>query len=463
MTERFGFDAAIREDRAPVSIAARGARSCRLTGPHHPRRARRSTGSPRRGTRSPRPRCRRCSSTRGRGPARRRSPAAASCTSWRSTSRTASRSPRSCGAATCSGGWSSSARSSSTSPRTSSPLTTPPSPCSPRRSCARATRCSSSASRPSPRSCPRSCAPIEVAASCSIAACAGFPWIPLDASWTRPEERLNAGRRSDLRRARRIAERIGPVHVEVLSPSPTDLGRLLREAFAVEAAGWKGRAGTALACDPVRQTFFRRYADAACRRGMLRIGFLRIGDIPVAMQLGVEWGGRFWLLKIGYDEAFSRCSPGSPPDGRDGAARRRPRAQRPTSCSGSRSRGRGCGRRESVPASPCAPIPPTARGATALASDLVTAGWRRRLARADARSGVMAMTTPRSDGGAPVGAGGRWGSARRAPTSRGRRSAMRSRPAAARRAEGSPWPSGSGTGASRRARWPTRTRAPSTG
>ena len=100
------------------------------------------------------------------------------------------------------------------------------------------------------------------------------------------------------------------MHAEVLSPTPTDLGRLLREAFAVEAAGWKGRAGTALACDPVRQAFFRRYADAACRRGMLRIGFLRIGDIPVAMQLGVEWGGRFWLLKIGYDEGFSRCSPG---------------------------------------------------------------------------------------------------------------------------------------------------------
>ena len=147
MTERFGFDAAIREDRAPVSIAARGARSCRLTEDASSATSRRSTGSPRRGTRSPRPRCLRCSNTRGRGPARRRSPAGASCTSWRSTSRPASRWPRSCGAAACSGGWSSSARSSSTSRRTSSPLTTPPSRCSPRRSCARATRCCSSASR----------------------------------------------------------------------------------------------------------------------------------------------------------------------------------------------------------------------------------------------------------------------------------------------------------------------------
>jgi CelD/BcsL family acetyltransferase involved in cellulose biosynthesis len=139
----------------------------------------------------------------------------------------------------------------------------------------------------------------------------GFPWIPLDQDWVRPEGRLNPGRRSDLRRARRIAEAIGPVHFEVRAPSPGDLSPVLREAFAVEAASWKGRAGSALACDPVRQAFFRRYADAACRRGILRVGFLRIGTTPVAMQLGVEWGGRFWLLKIGFDEAFSRCSPGT--------------------------------------------------------------------------------------------------------------------------------------------------------
>lgn len=208
----------------------------------------------------------------------------------------------------------------------------------------------------------------------------GFPWISLDESWTRPEERLNAGRRSDLRRARRIAEGIGPVHVEVLSPAPTDLGRLLREVFAVEAAGWKGRVGTALACDPVRQAFFRRYADAACRRGMLRIGFLRIGETPVAMQLGVEWGGRFWLLKIGYDEGFARCSPGS---------LLMVEMVR-------RAAGRGLASYELLGVSeqwtrmwtraerPCVSLrayPANGTGAAALAIDLATVGWWRRLSR----------------------------------------------------------------------------------
>jgi CelD/BcsL family acetyltransferase involved in cellulose biosynthesis len=28
------------------------------------------------------------------------------------------------------------------------------------------------------------------------------------------------------------------------------------------------------------------------------------------MQIAVEWQDRFWLLKIGYDATYSKCSPG---------------------------------------------------------------------------------------------------------------------------------------------------------
>ena len=83
------------------------------------------------------------------------------------------------------------------------------------------------------------------------------------------------------------------------------------EAFRVEAAGWKGRARTALAHDSTRQAFFRRYAAAASSRGILRLCLPRIGGRAAAMQIAVETGGRFWLLKVGYDERFARCSPGS--------------------------------------------------------------------------------------------------------------------------------------------------------
>jgi CelD/BcsL family acetyltransferase involved in cellulose biosynthesis len=139
----------------------------------------------------------------------------------------------------------------------------------------------------------------------------GCPYLPLDERHATPEVGLSARRRSDLRRARRRATRLGRVTCEVLSPAPTEVGPLLEEAFRVEAAGWKGRAGTALLHDPMRQAFFRRYAAAAASKGILLLCFLRIGGRAAAMQIAVQTGGRFWLLKVGYDEEFASCSPGS--------------------------------------------------------------------------------------------------------------------------------------------------------
>ena len=137
------------------------------------------------------------------------------------------------------------------------------------------------------------------------------PYIPLDERWLEPERNFNAGRRSDFRRARRIAEKTGPIRFEIHSPAPDEVQPLLTAAFAVEAAGWKGRRGTALSKDPALREFYTRYASSAADEGILRIAFLWVADRAAAMQLAVESHDRFWLLKIGYDERFARCSPGA--------------------------------------------------------------------------------------------------------------------------------------------------------
>jgi CelD/BcsL family acetyltransferase involved in cellulose biosynthesis len=139
----------------------------------------------------------------------------------------------------------------------------------------------------------------------------GCPYIELGRGWSEPERQFNAGRRSDFRRALRHAGRLGKVSFEVRAPDPVELPALLDEAWALEAAGWKGVKGSTLACDARRGEFFRRYALAACQKGILRLCFMRIDGRAVAMQLATECAGRLWLLKIGYDEAFERCSPGN--------------------------------------------------------------------------------------------------------------------------------------------------------
>jgi CelD/BcsL family acetyltransferase involved in cellulose biosynthesis len=136
------------------------------------------------------------------------------------------------------------------------------------------------------------------------------PRILLHEGWRQPESQLNSGRRSDLRRAVRTAEKIGPLSYQILSPSPSQLAPIFQEALEVEAANWKGSEGSAIARDNLRGPFYRHYAAAASAAGILRLCFLRVGGKPVAMQLAIESARGFWLLKIGYREEFARCSPG---------------------------------------------------------------------------------------------------------------------------------------------------------
>ncbi len=138
----------------------------------------------------------------------------------------------------------------------------------------------------------------------------GHPYLPLDKSWLEPESHLNSGRRSDLRRARRNAEKLGTLRCEIVIPTLDELPSLLEQAFQVEAANWKGAQGSALATDPLVGGFYWRYAAAACELGQLRLGFLRLGGRAVAMQIAVEHAGRFWLLKMGFNQEVTRCAPG---------------------------------------------------------------------------------------------------------------------------------------------------------
>jgi CelD/BcsL family acetyltransferase involved in cellulose biosynthesis len=140
----------------------------------------------------------------------------------------------------------------------------------------------------------------------------GCPYISLDVGWADPLRKLKARRRSDLRRARRRAEAIGATEARIEAPDPRELAAgLLSEALRIEASGWKGRTGTAVARDPRQDVLYRRYAAAAAEAGILRLGFLRIEGRAVAMQVAAECDGRLWLLKVGYDPEVARCSPGS--------------------------------------------------------------------------------------------------------------------------------------------------------
>lgn len=137
------------------------------------------------------------------------------------------------------------------------------------------------------------------------------PTIKLDPRWKDPASCFNSGRRSDFRRAARRASQHGEISFEILSPRPDEFDALFDEAIGVEARSWKREAGTAIAADGAKESCFRHYFRSACEDGNFRIAFLRIDGRAVAMQMALEMLDRYWLFKIGFDEDYERCSPGT--------------------------------------------------------------------------------------------------------------------------------------------------------
>jgi CelD/BcsL family acetyltransferase involved in cellulose biosynthesis len=139
-------------------------------------------------------------------------------------------------------------------------------------------------------------------------ACPTLP-IPADATL---ETLLSSSLRSDLRRARRRArsEAGAPAFTMHLPVSADDLEPIWTEVVRIEAAGWKGRTGTALRHQKALGSFYAVYAARAAERKLLRVGIVEMAGHAAAAVVAVEWDERLWLLKTGYDERFAAASPG---------------------------------------------------------------------------------------------------------------------------------------------------------
>lgn len=91
-------------------------------------------------------------------------------------------------------------------------------------------------------------------------------------------------------------------------------GNAARDAFetflALEAAGWKGEAGTAIACLPQDSAYFHRLVELLSAQDAVLVDALLIDGKPIAMGLLVESAGTRNFLKIAYDETQGRLSPG---------------------------------------------------------------------------------------------------------------------------------------------------------
>ncbi len=108
---------------------------------------------------------------------------------------------------------------------------------------------------------------------------------------------------------RGLAREAGEIAFAV-AREPGELGPALDTFLSLEASGWKGAMGTALASSEPSARMSREIVTGLGANGHTRILIMTAGDKPVAGVIGFVMRDTAWIWKIAYDEAHARASPG---------------------------------------------------------------------------------------------------------------------------------------------------------
>jgi CelD/BcsL family acetyltransferase involved in cellulose biosynthesis len=138
----------------------------------------------------------------------------------------------------------------------------------------------------------------------------GSPYLPVAGSWDDYFGGLRAKHRSNLKNRLKRLGRLGEVKLETVS-SADGLAPALEDGFRIEAAAWKGKAGTAIDAEAELRLFYTRLAERMAPQGRLRLHFLTVDGRRIAFGYSLFHEKRLYLLKPGYDPQYAQLSPSS--------------------------------------------------------------------------------------------------------------------------------------------------------
>lgn len=123
---------------------------------------------------------------------------------------------------------------------------------------------------------------------------------------------LSGKRRKELRRQEKLLREQGQLEFVALpADAPAETEVWLEQFLQLEAQGWKGAEGSAIAATPAYKEFFLQCARAAAARGQLMFLALHLNGKPIAMKCNLLSGPGSFAFKIAFDETFASFSPGT--------------------------------------------------------------------------------------------------------------------------------------------------------
>ena len=123
------------------------------------------------------------------------------------------------------------------------------------------------------------------------------------------ERAIGTKKRKELRRQRKRLADAGPLASRLVHAGGA-VTAALADFLALEASGWKGRAGTAARTDDAVRSFMEQAVTELAREHKAEVARLTLAERPIAALVTLRSGDTAWCWKIAYDEAFARASPG---------------------------------------------------------------------------------------------------------------------------------------------------------
>ena len=123
------------------------------------------------------------------------------------------------------------------------------------------------------------------------------------------ERAIGTKKRKELRRQRKRLADAGPLASRLVHAGGA-VAAALADFLALEASGWKGRAGTAARTDDAVRSFMEQAVAELAREQKAQVARLTLAGQPIAALVILRSGDTAWCWKIAYDEAYARASPG---------------------------------------------------------------------------------------------------------------------------------------------------------
>lgn len=120
---------------------------------------------------------------------------------------------------------------------------------------------------------------------------------------------LSKSRRKKAQRLLQNLGQCGEVRFEQSNDS-SDANQWAQAFIDLEASGWKGRAGTAIANRADSLAFFLEMVDRFATRDAIRFGKLTLDGTPIAILANIGSGNHVSAYKTAFDERFADYSPG---------------------------------------------------------------------------------------------------------------------------------------------------------